>query len=347
MRRLLRRVFRPLAPFGSLLKEAFDNAWAHNISRMAASIAYFGAFSLAPIIVIMTTLASLVFGKSAVEGLVAERLTSTFGEETAHFIQSMLAAIYQSSGLTVATVLAILALLWAATRIVGSVRGALNDIWGVKGHGGGGFLGFVIGKAIDIGMVIAVGFMFLASMFANTAVTAFITYFSQHLPVPGWLLQVFGVLFSLVVTTVFLSVIFRVLPNIKVRFLHILVGASITAVLFSLGNYVIGRYLGRTSPGSAFGAAGSLAVIMIWIYYVAYIIIFGAETTRAYAQRAGRKRVQEAATEAANAEAADAPGTLLVHGADAPDTVLVEAAEEKAPDEVAGPMAARNADGHS
>ena len=87
-------------------------------------------------------------------------------------------------------------------------------------------------------------------------------------------------------TTVFLTVIFRVLPNIKVRLLYILVGASITAVLFSIGNYFIGRYLGRTSPGSAFGAAGSLAVIMIWIYYVAYIIIFGAEVTKAYAHRA-------------------------------------------------------------
>ncbi len=299
MRRLLRRVFRPLAPVGGLLKDAFDGAWAHNISRMAGSIAYFGAFSLAPMIVIMTALASLVFGKSATEGLIAERLTSTFGEETAHFIQSMLAAIYSSSGLTVATVLAVLALIWAATRIIGSVRGALNDIWGVKGHGGGGILGFVFGKLIDVGMVIVIGFMFLASMFANTAVTTLTTYFSNILPLPGWLLQVFGILLSLLVSTVFLTVIFRVLPNIKVRWLYIVVGASITAVLFSIGNYFIGRYLGRTSPGSAFGAAGSLAVIMIWIYYVAYIIIFGAEVTKAYAHRASVRQMQAAATEAA------------------------------------------------
>jgi membrane protein len=293
------RVPRPLASLASLLKEAFDNAWAHNISRMAASIAYFGAFSLAPMIVIMTTLASWIFGKSATDGLIAERLTSTFGEETAQFIQSMLAAIYASAGLTLATVLALLALIWAATRIVGSVRGALNDIWGVKGHGGGGILGFLVGKAIDVGMVLAVGFMFVASMLANTAVTALTTHFSDILPLPGWLLQVFGVLFSLVVTTIFLAIIFRVLPNIKVRFLYILVGASITAVLFSIGNYVIGRYLGRTSPGSAFGAAGSLAVIMIWIYYVGYIIIFGAEVTRAYSQRVSRREIRDAAAEAA------------------------------------------------
>jgi membrane protein len=308
MRRLLRRVFRPLAPLGSLLKEAFDGAWAHNISRMAASIAYFGAFSLAPMIVIMTTLASLVFGKSATEGLIAERLTSTFGEETANFIQSSLVSIYESAGLTVATVLAILALVWAATRIVGSVRGSLNDVWGVKGHGGGGILGFLFGKLIDVGMVLAVGFMFLASMFANTAINALTRYFSSALPMPGWLLQVIGILFSLAVTTIFLTVIFRWLPNIKVRFLYILVGASITAILFTIGNYVIGRYLGRTSPGSAFGAAGSLAVIMIWIYYVAYIIIFGAEVTKAYALRVSVRQMRAAATEAARSPGAF-PGT--------------------------------------
>lgn len=299
MIRPLLKVFQSLAPLGSLLKEAYDSAWAHNIGRMAASIAYFGAFSLAPMIVIMTTLASQVFGKRATQGLIAERLTSTFGPDSAKFIQSTLAAIYGSTGLTVATVLAVLVLVWASTRIIGSLRGALNDIWGVTGHGGGGLLGFLIGKLIDIAMVIGIGFMFLASMLANAAASALTKYFERLLPLPGWVLQVFGVLFSLVVTIAFLSFIFRVLPNIKVRFVNILVGASITGVLFSIGNYVIGQYLGRTSPGSAFGAAGSLAVIMIWIYYVAYIIIFGAEITRAYAHRAGMRMVRAAAAEAA------------------------------------------------
>jgi membrane protein len=301
MRHLLHRVLRPLAPFGSLLKDALESAWGHNISRMAASIAYFGAFSLAPMIVIMTTLASLVFGKKATQGLIADRLASLFGADTAKFIQSLIAAIYGSTGLRLATVLAVLVLLWASTRIVGSVRGALNDIWGVTGHGGGRFLGLLVGKLIDIAMVIAIGFMFLASMLVNTAITALTTYFERLLPLPSWLLQVIGVLFSLGVTIVFLTVIFRVLPNIKVRLLYILVGASITGGLFSIGNYVIGLYLGRTSPGSAFGAAGSLAVIMIWIYYVAYIIIFGAEVTRAYAHRATLKKVRAAAAEAAAA----------------------------------------------
>ena len=312
---LLRKVWRVLAPLGSLLKEAYDSAWAHNIGRMAASIAYFGAFSLAPMIVIIATIASWVFGKSATEGLIAGQLTSTFGASTAKFIQSMLASIYGSSGLTLATVLAILVLVWAATRIIGSVRGALNDIWGVTGHGGGGLIGFLVGKLIDVAMVVAIGFMFMASMLVNAAISALTRYFDQFLPVPGWMLQILGVVFSLVVTIAFLTFIFRVLPNIKVRLLYILVGATVTGVLFSIGNYLIGLYLGRTSPGSAFGAAGSLAVLMIWIYYVAFIIIFGAEITRAYAHRAGMRSMRAAATKAA---AADEPRPGQSGGASPP-----------------------------
>ena len=273
--------------------------WSHNVSRMAASIAYFGAFSMAPILVIMVSLASVVFGKSASEGLIVDQLSATFGENTAAFIQSMLASIYASGGLTVATVLAILLLMWASTRIIGSVRGALNDIWGVHGHGGTGFRGFVVGKLVDLGMVLAVGFMFLASMLGNTAVSALTGYFSDLLPMPGYVLELIGIAFSLLVTTVFLIIIFRVLPNIKVRFVYVLLGASITAVLFSIGNYVIGRYLGRTSPGSAFGAAGSLAVILIWMYYTAHIILFGAEITRAYAYRGTIRRSQAVESPAA------------------------------------------------
>jgi membrane protein len=144
-------------------------------------------------------------------------------------------------------------------------------------------------------MVIGIGVMFLLDAPARPSAPH--GYFSDSSP--GWLLEVLGVLFSLAVTTTFLIVMFRVLPNIKVRFLYVLVGASITAVLFTIGNYVIGRYLGRTSPGSAFGAAGALAVIMIWMYYVSYIIIFGAEVTRAYAHRVSMERLRAAAVEAA------------------------------------------------
>jgi membrane protein len=298
LRRALSRLLRPLVPFGRLLEDAGRGWLAHNVSRMASSIAYFGIFSLAPVLVIMISVASVVFGERASEGLIVDQLTETLGKTTADLIQSMLAGTYQSRGLTLATVLAVLVLLWAATRIIGAVRGALNDIWGVTGHGGNGFLGYVVGKFIDLAMVVGVGVMFLASMLANAAVSALTGYFSDLLPVPAWSLQVIGIAFSLVVATAFLTIIFRVLPNIKICFRYILGGAAVTAVLFTVGNWVIGRYLGRAGPGSAFGAAGSLAVLMIWMYYSAHIVLFGAEVTRAYTQRGEQRRVAETAATA-------------------------------------------------
>jgi membrane protein len=299
--RAVKRVLRPVMPYLLPLKVAFYALWGHNVSRMAAAIAYFGAFSLAPMLVIMISLASLVFGKKASEGLVVDRLADVFGETTARFIQSMLAGIYQSSGLTVATVLAVLLLLWAATRIVGALRGSLNDIWGVQGYGGFGFLGFLVGKLVDLGMVILFGLLFLLAMLANTAISAMTGYFSDYVPIPNWLLDLIGIVFSLTVTTVLLSIIFRFLPNIRIRFRPILAGASVTAVLFAIGNFFIGRYLGRTSPGSAFGAAGSLAVIMIWMYYSAHIILFGAEVTRVYVERGRQSDLAEVAARWADA----------------------------------------------
>lgn len=290
--RSLDRLFRPLSPLGIILKEAWSGMWTHNVARMASSIAYFGIFSLAPLLVIMITAASLVFGQQASEGLIVGQLEETLGEATAAFIQSMLAGIYQAGGLTLATVLAALVLIWAATRIVGAVRGALNDIWGVHGYGGVGLRGFLVGKMVDVAIVIVIGFMFLATMLANAAISAVTAYFSDILPLPSWLLQLIGIAFSLVVITGFLTIIFRALPNVRVRLVYILLGASFTAVLFAIGNYVIGRYLGRTSPGSAFGAAGSLAVIMIWMYFSAYIVLFGAEITRAYAHRGTLRRAK-------------------------------------------------------
>jgi membrane protein len=283
------RLSRPLARVGEPLKDAGAGWLEHNVSRMAAAMAYYGIFSLAPMLVIMVSVAGIWFGKDATEGLIVGRLTETLGKDGAGLVQSMLAGAYQSRGETVATVLAALLLVWSATRMIGATRSALNDIWGVQGRGGGPFIGYVLGKLLDLGMVLGIGFMFLASMLANTAVSALTRYFSDALPLPNWTLHGMGIVFSLVVVTFFLTIIFRVLPNIKVRWSHVLVGASLTAVLFTLGNYLIGRYLGRTSPGSIFGAAGSLAVIMVWMYYSAQIVLFGAEMTRAYAQR-GEKR---------------------------------------------------------
>ena len=325
MRRFFRRVFRPLAPLGSLLKEAFDSAWAHNISRMAGSIAYFGAFSLAPMIVIIISLASLVFGKSADRGSRSPIGSPAPSEQTATFIQSMLAAIYSSSGLDVGDRPRRPGLAVgvdpdhrldprSAQRHLGSAGQAEERLPGLchrqahRRRHGDRYRLHVPGVDVRHHRDQRDHHLLL-----------------QH-PPPARLAPA-GLRGPLLPGDdhAFPD---RHLPGAartsRCAWLHILVGASITAVLFSVGNYFIGRYLGRTSPGSAFGAAGSLAVIMIWIYYVAYIIIFGAEVTRAYAHRASVRMVQAAAAEAARGRGTrerprgsrrpDEPGRFLISG---------------------------------
>lgn len=294
----------PVGRFFAPVKEAIAILAGCNPARMASSIAYYGAFSLAPLLVIAISIASMVFGKSASEGLILDQLSQALGEDTARFIQSLLASFYTGGRLTLATVLAGLLLLWASTRIIGAVRGALNDIWGVtaRGRSRGRILGYVFGKLMDMGTVLAFGLMFLGSMAASAVVSSLADLLSRKSTVPGWVLQLAGIVLALVMATLFLALVFRLLPNIRVRFVYILGGSSLTAVLFVFGNYLIGRYLGGTAAGSAFGAAGSLIVIMLWLNYTAYIILFGAALTRAYTERgAAGKKATEAPPDAPEA----------------------------------------------
>ncbi len=294
-----------LQPPLQILKDAASGWQKHKAGRVAAAIAYHGIFSLAPLIVIMVSVAGLLFGQEAAEGLVVGRIEGIVGEEVAGFIESLLAEAYVAGGSVVATIIAVALLLFGASRVIGGLRGALNDIWGVEARAGGGIKGFVLTKLFDLGMVLVMGFMFLATMLASAAASVSIHSFADALPIPGLAVRVGSVLFSLLVVVFFIAMVFRVLPNIRVPWRDILVGSAVTAVLFSIGNYVIGIYLGRASVDSVFAGAGSLVVLMIWIYYSTQIILFGAEITRAHCQA----RADDVGAPEAGTEGPKAPGT--------------------------------------
>lgn len=278
-------VWRYLRSTGGLLGDAGSGWQRRSAGRQAAAIAYYAVFSLAPLLVILVSVAGYLFGQDAAEGLVVDRLDKTLGPEGAAFVQSMLAQAYSSKGTVVATILAVLILLFAASRVIGAMRGALNDIWGVPGRAGGGVKGYVFTKIFDLGMVIVIGIMFMATMVANAVASAVVSRFTEALPIPDWALTAAGIAFSLVVVTFFLTIVFRVLPNMRVSWGDALLGAAVAAVFFGIGNYLIGLYLGRVSIASIFGAAGALAILMIWTYYIAQIVLFGAEITRAHHDR--------------------------------------------------------------
>jgi len=277
-----------------VLKDAGSGWQRRKASRTAAAIAYFGIFSMAPMLVLMVSVASFWFGRQAAEGLIVDRLRQTLGLEVAEFIQTVLARAYVSSATVTATVLAVVVLLFGASRVIGAMRGALNDVWGVEGRAGGGIKGFIVSKVFDLAMVLAAGIMFLATMVANATVTAIVDRFTDILPLPNWTLRALSVAFSLLVVAFFVAIIFRVVPNLRVPWRDTLLGAGVTAVLFTVGNYAIGVYLGRAGIGSVFGTAGVLAVVMFWMYYSAQIILFGAEVARACHDR--RKSSSSAAS---------------------------------------------------
>jgi membrane protein len=276
---------RTLRKLGRLLWTAVNGYQKHNVTRLAASIAFYGILSLAPLAVIMVTVGGFFFGQKAVEGLIVDPLKSAVGQDAARAVQSMIASAYRSSGSIPATVLALIVLVFSASRLIGDIRNSLNVIWEVIGRAGGGLKGFLVGKLVDLGMIFGLALLVLATLLANTAASAITRYFARSVPFSALFLQISSIIFSLLVITAVLTAIFRGLPNVRLGWRDVVLGATLSAVFFEIGNYVIGLYLGRSSLSSVFGAAGSFAVLMIWMYYSSIIVLFGVELTRAHTLR--------------------------------------------------------------
>jgi membrane protein len=274
---------RTLKKLGRLLWSAVNGYQKHNVTRLAASIAFYGILSLAPLAVILVTVGGFFFGQKAVEGLMVDPLKNVVGQDAARAVQSMIASAYRSHGSIPATVLAVIVLVFSGSRLIGDIRNSLNTIWEVMGRAGDGFKGFLVGKLVDLAMIFGLAVLVLATLLTNTAVSAITRYFARSIPFPTLFLQLSSVIFSLLVITGVLTAIFRGLPNVRLGRRDVALGAGLSAVFFEIGNYVIGLYLGRSSLGSVFGAAGSFAVLMIWMYYSSIIVLFGVELTRAYA----------------------------------------------------------------
>lgn len=269
---------------GSLIWAAISGFEKHNVGRMAAAIAFNGILSIAPLGVIIVTAAGSIYGRDAAEGLIVDRLRDTLGEQPASALQGILESAYVSAATIPATILAFLVLIFGAARLVGALRGALKNIWEVEGRATG-IKGFLLGKLVDTVAVFVLAGFLLATILAQTAVNTVTRYFADWLPFPGALLQISSVVFSLVVAMVVFTIVFRWLPNLDLHWKDVAFGGAVTAVLFTIGNYVLGIYLGRTSPGSVFGAAGAFVVIMLWMNYSALMVLFGVELTRARWER--------------------------------------------------------------
>lgn len=279
----------PIKAFLQLLK-ATGQAWGEDrTAAIAAALAYHTIFSIAPMLFIAIAIADSVLGKKASEGQLVGQIAQFVGDDAAHTIQFLIGNIsQQGSGL--ATILSSLALIWAASNLFGQLKLSLNTIWHVDPKKLIGFFPFLWHRIVAITMVIVVGLLLTMSLITVTLVTALQDMLIDIVPklVVGLPLLDLGL--SLLFMTLVFAAIYRFVPNIKISFNDVILGAALTALLFTLGKYLIGLYLANASYQSTYGAAGSLVVLLVWIYFSAQILLFGAEFTKIYTRTYGSHR---------------------------------------------------------
>jgi membrane protein len=264
-------------------------AWSEdNVPRLGAALAFYTLLSLAPLLVVATAVAGLTFGEQAARGQLVAQIKDSVGPEGAAAIQTMLANAYHPAAGIWATVLSGVVLLVGATGLFAELQGTLNTIWGVEPKGGSGVWGAIKGRLLSFVLVLFIGLLLLALVVLSAVLAAAGRYAGDVGLPDGVVLRVLDFAVSLGVATLLFAAIYKVLPDAHIRWGDVWVGALVTACLFTLGKYLIGLYLGQSSVASSYGAAGSLAVFLIWVYYSTQILLLGAEFTKVYAGRCGR-----------------------------------------------------------
>jgi membrane protein len=272
----------------STLKSTFKDFMEDKALRLAAALAYYSIFSLAPLLIIMIAVAGFVLDETTVRQQVHRQMTELVGAKSAQTLQSMTEARKMGST-PVAMTLGIIALLFGAGGVFGQLQDALNTIWEVKAKSGGGIWRLVRDRFLSLTMVLGLGFLLLISMVITTAVHAMTQGFGRLFPVPDAVTVVLSMIVAFVVVSTLFMLIFKILPDLIVPWKVALIGGVFTAVLFTIGKWGLGLYLGRESTESAYGAAGSLVIVLLWIYYSSVILFMGAEFTQAYATKKGYK----------------------------------------------------------
>lgn len=268
--------------------------WDDDALRLGASLAYYTLFAVAPILLVATAIAGAVFGEEAVRGEIVGQLDSLLGREAALAVQSLLEGAGQRRAGAIATVIGSITFLVAATGAFLELQMALNTIWRVKVRAGVSVKAFLLDRLRSFGLVVAVGFLLLVSLTVTAALAALNEWLSRLSPELPVVWTVIGLLVSIVVTTGLFAMLFLFLPDVRLHWRDVTTGALVTAVLFAIGQQLIGLYLGQSSMATAYGAAGSMMVLLLWVYYSCQILLFGAEFTRVYAAWRGVKPKPEA-----------------------------------------------------
>lgn len=257
--------------------------------RLAASLAFYTLLSLAPMLVLSVSVAGLAFGEDAARGQIAGQLQGLLGDSGAAAVQGVLANAKTPSSGVIGTIVGIAIALFGASGVFGELQSSLDQIWDVEPKPGRGIKGYLRDRFFSFTLVLGVAFLLLVSLVMSAALAGIGAYLSHTLPGGEVIWQILNFVIALGVTTVLFALIYKVVPDVKIEWRDVWVGAFLTAALFSLGKLLIGLYLGRSSVASPFGAAGSVVALVVWVYYSAQILFFGAELTQVYATRRGAR----------------------------------------------------------
>ena len=258
------------------------------VLKLSAALAYYTIFSLPAMLIIIIAVSDIFYGRKAIEGTIYGQIAAFVGQDAAIQIQQTIRSAALSNQAGFATFVGLVTLVIGATSVFGEIQDSINSIWKLKAKPKKGWLKILINRLISFSMVICLGFLLMVSLLVNGLMDAFIHRLTVMFPgATVFTVYSFNILLTFLLTSFLFAIIFKFLPDAKIKWSHVRAGAFTTAILFLLGKFLIGYYLGHSKLSSAYGAAGSVIVILLWVYYSAIILYFGAEFTRAYAIQTG------------------------------------------------------------
>ncbi|HEX6960884.1 MAG TPA: YihY/virulence factor BrkB family protein, partial [Lacipirellula sp.] len=274
-----------------ILKQTFSDWSEDKAPELGAALAFYTALSIAPLLVIVLGIAAFFLGEGAARGHVMSEMQSMVGQEGASAIGDMIQNADKPTEGTIATVLSVITLLFGASGVFGQLQSSMNTIWEVEPKPGRGIWGMIRDRFLSFTMVLGLAFLLLVSMILSAVIAAAGNFLSGMIGDAAWIGHVVHIATSMIVLTLLFAAMFKYLPDAKIGWRDVMLGAVVTAVLFTVGKFAIGLYLGHSSMASSYGVAGSFVVLLVWVYYSAQILFFGAELTQVYANNFGSRIV--------------------------------------------------------
>ncbi|MBC7774951.1 MAG: YihY/virulence factor BrkB family protein [Phycisphaerae bacterium] len=285
----INNLWRRITAFWNLLRLAVQEFIVDNGLKFSASLSYYTLFSMAPMLIIVIAIGSILLGKEAAEGYLYQQFEGLIGKLGALQLQEMIKNVRISGDTPWVTVVGVITLFLGATGVFIEIQDSINSIWSIKAKPKRGWVRFLFTRIVSFSMVVGIGFLLMVSLVLSAALSMLDGWLATNISAFVWLAFIISNLVSTGVVMLLFAVIFKVLPDAQIKWRDVMIGAFFTAVLFLIGKYLINLYLSRSSTVSAYGAAGAVVLIILWVYYSAIILYLGAEFTKVYANKYGGK----------------------------------------------------------